>query len=60
MLNFCDGFDIKLEPYLERQYIKLIVYKIYRNSLKFLNLKVVNWKLPFLCYNNSGWKTSNL
>ena len=31
MLNLCDGFDIKLEPYLERQYIKINVYKMYRN-----------------------------
>ena len=31
MLNLCDGVDIKLEPYLEWQYIKITVYKIYRN-----------------------------
>ena len=31
MLNLCDGFDIKFESYLERQYIKITVYKLYRN-----------------------------
>jgi len=31
MLNLCDGFDIKLETYLEWQYIKITVYKMYRN-----------------------------
>ena len=27
MLNTCDGFDIKLEPYLEKKYIKITVYR---------------------------------
>jgi len=31
MLNLCDGFDIQLEPYLERHYTKISVYKMYRN-----------------------------
>jgi len=34
MLNLCDGCDIKLEPYLEGQYIKITVYKTYRNWFK--------------------------
>ena len=39
MLNFCDGFDIKLEPYLEWQYIKIAVYKMYRNQFKISQVK---------------------
>ena len=34
MLTLCDGFDMKLEAYVERQYIKITVYKMYRNYIK--------------------------
>jgi len=30
-VEFCGGVDIKLEPYLEWQYIEITVYKMYRN-----------------------------
>jgi len=31
MLNLCDGFDIKLDPYLEWYYMQIAVYKMYIN-----------------------------
>ena len=48
MFNLCDGVDIKLEPYLEWQYIKITVYKIYRNQFKISQVNVVNYKLPYI------------
>jgi len=42
MLNLCDSFDTKLEPYLECSILKSLSIKCIDISLKLVKLKVVS------------------
>ena len=43
-VELCDGFDMKLEHYLERQYIKITVCKMHRNQFKISQVKSTKLK----------------